>query len=189
MTTTDVDNWPADADGVDGPDLMARFQRHAERFDTEIVFDHIQSVDLKARPFRLAGDNGSYTCDALIIATGASAPLSRPALRGSDDGKGVSACRDLRRLLLQRRGRRRRRRRQHGRRGSRSTCRTSQERHGRSFAATSSAPRRFLVDRLLAKTKDGGNMHVLWDTRSMKCSRFVGRDGVRLKHTKPARRR
>jgi thioredoxin reductase (NADPH) len=73
MTTTDVDNWPADAEGVQGPDLMARFQQHAERFETEIVFDEIQSVKLAERPFRLAGDNGEYTCDALIIATGASA--------------------------------------------------------------------------------------------------------------------
>src|SRR5437764_4710052 len=71
MTTTDVDNWPADADGVMGPDLMMRFQKHAERFATELIFDHIQSVDLRARPFALTGDSGEYTCDALIIATGA----------------------------------------------------------------------------------------------------------------------
>src|SRR5947208_1965249 len=70
-TTTDVDNWPADADGVQGPDLMVRFQKHAERFDTELIFDHIHRVDLRTRPFRLHGDNGEYTCDALIIATGA----------------------------------------------------------------------------------------------------------------------
>src|SRR5512144_2088761 len=63
-TTTEVDNWPADADGVQGPELMARFQKHAERFDTEIVFDHIGKVDLSARPFRLEGDSGAYTCDA-----------------------------------------------------------------------------------------------------------------------------
>src|SRR5215212_5398637 len=73
MTTTDVDNWPADADGVMGPDLMTRFQKHAERFDTELVFDHINRVDLSRRPLRLFGDNREYTCDALIIATGASA--------------------------------------------------------------------------------------------------------------------
>src|SRR5438477_1509225 len=73
MTTTEVDNWPADADGVLGPDLMQRFQKHAERFDTELVFDHIHRVDLSARPLKLFGDNGDYTCDALIIATGASA--------------------------------------------------------------------------------------------------------------------
>ena len=73
MTTTDVDNWPADVDGVMGPDLMQRFQKHAERFNTEIVSDHINAVDFGKRPFTLKGDSGSYTCDALIIATGASA--------------------------------------------------------------------------------------------------------------------
>src|SRR5690606_11923711 len=73
MTTTDVDNWPADADGVQGPELMERFQRHAERFGTEIVFDHINAVDFEQRPLRLEGDSATYTCDALIIATGASA--------------------------------------------------------------------------------------------------------------------
>jgi thioredoxin reductase (NADPH) len=92
MTTTDVDNWPADADGVMGPDLMARFQRHAERFDTELVFDHIQSVDLASRPFRLQGDNGAYTCDALIIATGASARYLGLPSEEAHMGRGVSAC-------------------------------------------------------------------------------------------------
>jgi len=72
-TTTDVDNWPADADGVQGPDLMTRFQKHAERFDTEIVFDHINKVALDRKPFVLEGDSATYTCDALVIATGASA--------------------------------------------------------------------------------------------------------------------
>ena len=76
MTTTDVDNWPADAEGVLGPELMARFQKHAERFNTEIIFDHVHTVDLCARPLRLAGDNGDYTCDALIIATGAAHEIS-----------------------------------------------------------------------------------------------------------------
>src|SRR5258707_1634969 len=73
MTTTDVDNWPADAEGVQGPALMERFQRHAERFQTEVISDHIKSVRLSARPFALEGDMASYTCDALIVATGASA--------------------------------------------------------------------------------------------------------------------
>src|SRR5262245_17769764 len=68
MTTTDVDNWPADSDGVQGPDLMTRFLKHAERFDTEIVFDHVGKVDLRARPILLEGDAGAYTCDALVIA-------------------------------------------------------------------------------------------------------------------------
>ena len=70
MTTTDVDNWPADAEGVQGPDLMSRFLAHAERFNTEIIFDHIHTVELQQRPFTLKGDSGVYTCDALIIATG-----------------------------------------------------------------------------------------------------------------------
>src|SRR5437762_12344603 len=73
MTTTDVDNWPADAGGVQGPELMERFQKHAERFETEIVYDQIHSVHLSEKPIRLSGDAGEYTCDALIIATGASA--------------------------------------------------------------------------------------------------------------------
>src|SRR5579862_270006 len=72
-TTTDVDNWPADVDGVQGPELMARFQRHAERFDTDLVLDHIHTAHLQQTPFRRVGDTGEYTCDALIIATGASA--------------------------------------------------------------------------------------------------------------------
>ena len=92
MTTTDVDNWPADADGVMGPDLMARFQKHAERFETEVIFDHIHRVDLAERPFRLVGDNGEYMCDALIIATGASARYLGIPSEQKLMGKGVSAC-------------------------------------------------------------------------------------------------
>ncbi len=92
MTTTDVDNWPADADGVQGPELMARFQKHAERFDTEIVFDHINAVDVSQRPFRLQGDSASYTCDALVIATGASAKYLGLPSEQAFMGKGVSGC-------------------------------------------------------------------------------------------------
>ncbi|NLF53245.1 MAG: thioredoxin-disulfide reductase [Thauera phenolivorans] len=92
MTTTDVDNWPADADGVLGPDLMTRFQKHAERFNTEIVFDHIHTVALQERPFRLEGDSGSYTCDALIVATGASAMYLGLPSEEKFMGRGVSAC-------------------------------------------------------------------------------------------------
>jgi len=91
-TTTDVDNWPADAEGVQGPELMARFQKHAERFDTEILFDHVGKVDLSARPFRLEGDAGAYTCDALIIATGASAKYLGMPSEQKFMGQGVSAC-------------------------------------------------------------------------------------------------
>jgi thioredoxin reductase (NADPH) len=92
MTTTDVDNWPADADGVQGPELMARFQRHAERFGTEIVFDQVHTVFLRERPFRLAGDAGEYTCDALIVATGASAKYLGLPSEQAFMGKGVSGC-------------------------------------------------------------------------------------------------
>ena len=92
MTTTDVDNWPADADGVQGPELMARFQRHAERFKTKIVFDQINSVNLLARPFALSGDSGSYTCDALIVATGASAKYLGLPSEQAFMGRGVSGC-------------------------------------------------------------------------------------------------
>ncbi len=92
MTTTDVDNWPADAHGVQGPELMQRFQAHAERFQTEIVFDHIQSVDLSQRPFRLSGDSGHYRCDSLIIATGASAKYLGLPSEQAFMGRGVSGC-------------------------------------------------------------------------------------------------
>ena len=92
MTTTDVDNWPADADGVQGPDLMARFQKHAERFNTEIVFDHIHTAKLAQKPFTLIGDSGSYTCDALIIATGATAKYLGLPSEEAFSGRGVSAC-------------------------------------------------------------------------------------------------
>jgi thioredoxin reductase (NADPH) len=92
MTTTDVDNWPADADGVQGPDLMERFRRHAERFDTEIVHDHVHVAHLARRPFLLEGDIGAYTCDALIIATGASAKYLGLPSEQKFMGRGVSAC-------------------------------------------------------------------------------------------------
>ncbi|HWI09780.1 MAG TPA: thioredoxin-disulfide reductase [Burkholderiaceae bacterium] len=92
MTTTDVDNWPADVDGVMGPDLMQRFQKHAERFNTQIVFDHINTVDLGQRPFTLTGDSGRYTCDALIIATGASAKYIGLPSEEAFMGRGVSGC-------------------------------------------------------------------------------------------------
>jgi thioredoxin reductase (NADPH) len=92
MTTTDVDNWPADAEGVQGPELMTRFLAHAQRFNTEVINDHIHRVDLGQRPFLLAGDAGAYTCDALIIATGASARYLGLPSEESFKGKGVSAC-------------------------------------------------------------------------------------------------
>ncbi len=92
MTTTDVDNWPGDVEGLQGPALMERMQRHAERFKTEVIFDHIRAADLKARPFQLTGDSATYTCDALIIATGASAKYLGIPSEEKYRGKGVSAC-------------------------------------------------------------------------------------------------
>jgi thioredoxin reductase (NADPH) len=92
MTTTEVDNWPADVAGVQGPDLMQRFQQHAERFQTQMVFDHINEVDLRQRPFTLKGDSGTYTCDALVIATGASAKYLGLPSEQTFMGRGVSGC-------------------------------------------------------------------------------------------------
>ena len=92
MTTTEVDNWPADADGVQGPELMARFEAHARRFETEIIFDQIHTTKLTEKPFTLIGDTGTYTCDALIIATGASAQYLGLPSEEKFAGKGVSAC-------------------------------------------------------------------------------------------------
>jgi thioredoxin reductase (NADPH) len=92
MTTTDVDNWPADVDGVQGPELMERFLKHAERFNTDIVFDHINTVDFSKRPFTLTGDSGTYTCDALILATGASAKYIGLPSEQAFMGRGVSGC-------------------------------------------------------------------------------------------------
>lgn len=92
MTTTEVDNWPGDAHGLMGPDLMSRMQAHAERFETEVVFDHVHSADLSQRPFRLKGDNGEYTADALIIATGATAKYLGLESEDKYRGRGVSAC-------------------------------------------------------------------------------------------------
>jgi thioredoxin reductase (NADPH) len=92
MTTTDVDNWPADAMGVQGPELMERFQKHAERFNTETIFDHIHTAELTKKPITLTGDQGSYTCDALIIATGASAQYLGLPSEEAFMGRGVSGC-------------------------------------------------------------------------------------------------
>jgi thioredoxin reductase (NADPH) len=162
MTTTDVDNWPADADGVMGPDLMARFQRHAERFDTEIVFDHIHTVDLATRPFRLEGDSGGYTCDALIIATGASARYLGLESESAYMGKGVSACatcdgffyknQDV--IVV----------------GGGNTA-VEEALYLANIAKSVTVVHRrdkfraeaILVDRLVARTKDGGNVRIRWN--------------------------
>ncbi|HCL74183.1 MAG TPA: thioredoxin-disulfide reductase, partial [Gammaproteobacteria bacterium] len=91
-TTTDVDNWPGDVEGLQGPDLMERMKNHAERFDTQVIFDHINAVELNQRPFKLSGDSATYSCDALIIATGASAQYLGLESEQAFMGKGVSAC-------------------------------------------------------------------------------------------------
>ena len=162
MTTTEVDNWPADSDGVMGPDLMARFQAHAERFDTTMVFDHIHTVDFATRPLRLVGDNGEYTCDALIIATGASARYLGLPSEEKFMGKGVSACatcdgffyrgQDV--VVI----------------GGGNTA-VEEALYLSNIARHVTIVHRrdrfraeaILVDKLLAKTRDGGNMRVIWN--------------------------
>ena len=99
-TTTEVENWPGDAEGLTGPALMDRMKEHAERFETEIIFDHINETDFSQRPFRLKGDSGEYTCDALIISTGASAKYLGLESEENFKGRGVSACATCGRLLF-----------------------------------------------------------------------------------------
>jgi len=184
MTTTEVDNWPADADGVQGPDLMARFQKHAERFDTELVFDHIHTVHLTERPFKLVGDSGEYTCDALIIATGASARYLGLPSEESFMGKGVSACatcdgffyknQDV--VVV----------------GGGNTA-VEEALYLSNIAKHVTVVHRrdkfraeaILIDRLMAKTAGGGNMRVLWDhTLDEVLGNESGVTGVRLASTK-----
>jgi thioredoxin reductase (NADPH) len=162
MTTTDVDNWPADADGVQGPDLMARFQKHAERFETEVVFDHIQKVDLAASPKRLSGDNGEYTADAVIIATGASARYLGLPSEQAFMGKGVSACATCDGFFYK------------GQDvvvvGGGNTA-VEEALYLSNIAKRVTVIHRrdkfraeaILIDRLMAKTRDGGNISVVWD--------------------------
>ena len=162
MTTTDVDNWPADALGVQGPELMTRFQKHAERFETELVFDQIHTATLNQRPLRLIGDAGEYTCDALIIATGASARYLGLSSEQAFMGKGVSACATCDGFFYK------------GQDvvvvGGGNTAveealylsniarRVTVVHRRNKFRAEA-----ILVDRLLAKTGDGGNVRVLWN--------------------------
>ena len=182
MTTTDVDNWPADADGVQGPELMARFQKHAERFDTEIIFDHIHTAALRERPLRLVGDIGEHTCDALIIATGASARYLGLPSEQAFMGKGVSACatcdgffykgQDV--IVV----------------GGGNTA-VEEALYLSNIARQVSLVHRrnkfraeaILVDKLMAKTAHGGNVRVLWDhTLDEVTGDKSGVTGVRLKH-------
>jgi thioredoxin reductase (NADPH) len=184
--TTDVDNWPADADGVQGPELMERFLKHAERFGTEILFDHIHTTHLNETPKRLIGDSGEYSCDALIVATGASAKYLGIPSEEKFHGKGVSACatcdgffyknQDV--VVV----------------GGGNTA-VEEALYLSNIAKSVTVVHRrnkfkaeaILVDRLMAKTKGGGNMRVIWD-------HFVdevlgdasGVTGVRLKSMKDA---
>jgi thioredoxin reductase (NADPH) len=160
--TTDVDNWPADADGVQGPELMERFLKHAERFGTEILFDHIHTTHLNETPKRLIGDSGEYTCDVLIVATGASAKYLGIPSEEKFHGKGVSACatcdgffyknQDV--VVV----------------GGGNTA-VEEALYLSNIAKSVTVVHRrnkfkaeaILVDRLMAKTKEGGNMRVIWD--------------------------
>ena len=181
MTTTDVDNWPADADGVQGPDLMTRFQKHAERFDTEIIFDHIHTAALRERPMRLVGDIGEYSCDALIIATGASARYLGLASEQAFMGKGVSACATCDGFFYK------------GQDvvvvGGGNTA-VEEALYLSNIARQVTLVHRrnrfraeaILVDRLMAKTSAGGNVRVLWDhTLDEVIGDKSGVTGVRLK--------
>jgi len=162
MTTTDVDNWPADAKGVQGPELMARFQEHAERFETELVFDHIHTVKLDVKPILLHGDAGEYTCDALIIATGASARYLGLPSEQTFAGKGVSACATCDGFFYK------------GQEvvvvGGGNTA-VEEALYLSNIAKMVTVVHRrdkfraeaILVDRLIAKTKDGGNVRVVWN--------------------------
>lgn len=182
--TTEVDNWPADADGVQGPELMERFQKHAERFGTEIIFDHIHTAHLNETPKRLVGDAGEYTCDALIVATGASAKYLGLPSEEKFHGKGVSACATCDGFFYK------------GQDvvvvGGGNTA-VEEALYLSNIAKSVTVVHRrnkfkaeaILIDRLMAKTKDGGNMRVIWD-------HFVdevlgdnsGVTGVRLKSMK-----
>jgi thioredoxin reductase (NADPH) len=184
MMTTDVDNWPADADGVMGPDLMARFQKHAERFDTELIFDHIHTVKVSEKPFRLTGDAGEYTCDALIIATGASARYLGLPSEAAFMGKGVSACATCDGFFYK------------GQNvvviGGGNTA-VEEALYLSNIAKHVTVVHRrdkfraeaILVDRLIAKTTNGGNVRVLWShTLDDVLGDATGVTGARLKDVK-----
>ena len=184
MTTTDVDNWPADADGVQGPDLMARFEAHARRFETEIVFDHIHTAKLTEKPFTLIGDSGTYTCDALIISTGASAQYLGLPSEEKFMGKGVSACATCDGFFYK------------GQEvvvvGGGNTA-VEEALYLSNIAKRVTIVHRrdkfraeaILIDRLMAKTADGGNMRVLWNhTLDEVLGDSTGVTGVRLKDVK-----
>ncbi|ALA24473.1 thioredoxin reductase [Piscirickettsia salmonis] len=180
-TTTDVDNWPGDDQGVQGPELMERMQKHAERFGTDVIFDHIQSVDLKQRPLLLNGDFGQYSCDALIICTGASAKYLGLASEEAYKGRGVSACatcdgffyRDQDVVVI----------------GGGNTA-VEEALYLSNIAKTvtlvhrrdSLRAEKILIDKLMAKT-EGGNVTIEWNaTLDEVLGNEQGVTGVRLKH-------
>src|SRR6266513_670448 len=182
MTTTDVDNWPADADGVQGPELMTRFEKHAKRFETELIFDHVQRADLKRRPFSLEGDAALYTSDALIIATGASAKYLGLASEQKFMGRGVSACATCDGFFYK------------GQDvvvvGGGNTA-VEEALYLSNIAKRVDVVHRrdkcraeaILIDKLMAKTKNGGNVSVLWDhTLDEVTGDHSGVTGVRVKH-------
>jgi thioredoxin reductase (NADPH) len=182
MTTTDVDNWPADPMGVQGPELMARFQQHAERFETELIFDEIHTADLRSTPKRLVGDNGEYTCDALIIATGASARYLGLPSEQAFAGKGVSACATCDGFFYK------------GQDvavvGGGNTA-VEEALYLSNIARNVTVVHRrdkfraeaILVDKLMTKTRDGGNIRVLWNHHLDEVlGDASGVTGARLRH-------
>src|SRR6188474_366608 len=184
MTTTEVDNWPGDAHGLLGPALMERMKAHAERFNTEIVNDHIHTVDFSKRPFVLSGDYGTYTCDALIIATGASAKYLGIPSEDKFRGKGVSACATCDGFFYK------------GHRvmvvGGGNTA-VEEALYLSNLASHVTVVHRrdkfraeaILIDRLMAKTREGGNMSVVWDhTLEEVQGDASGVTGVKLRSTK-----
>ena len=184
MTTTDVDNWPGDIEGLQGPALMERMQKHAERFSTEMMFDQIHTADLSRRPFRLVGDSGEYTCDALVIATGATAKYLGIPSEEKFKGQGVSACATCDGFFF--------REQDVAVIGGGNTA-VEEALYLSNIAKSVTVVHRrdkfraeaILVDRLLAKTKDGGNMRVLWDhTLDEVLGNESGVTGARLKSTK-----
>ena len=181
MTTTDVDNWPADAMGVQGPQLMERFQQHAERFETRVVIDEVSAVDLSTSPFRLTGDAGPYTCDALIIATGASARYLGLPSEAAFAGKGVSACATCDGFFYK------------GQDvavvGGGNTA-VEEALYLSNIAKHVTVIHRrnrfraeaILVDRLMAKTRDGGNVRVIWNhTLEEILGDATGATGIRIR--------
>jgi thioredoxin reductase (NADPH) len=182
MTTTEVDNWPADAEGVLGPDLMTRFQKHAERFETELVFDQIHTARLAERPMRLVGDAGEYTCDALIIATGASAKYLGLPSEQAYMGKGVSACATCDGFFYKG---------QHVVVVGGGNTAVEEALYLSNIARSVTVVHRrnkfraeaILVDRLLAKTANGGNVQILWNhVLEEVLGDKSGVKGARLKH-------